>query len=56
MTPGLQQIAVFSKLAFAKGHGATLIDEDGQEFIDFVAGVCVASIGHAGKTRNRPRA
>ncbi|MBI3300034.1 MAG: aspartate aminotransferase family protein [Elusimicrobia bacterium] len=46
LTPGLQQIAVFSKLAMAKGKGAVLTDEDGKEYLDLVAGVCVASIGH----------
>ncbi len=46
LTPGLQQIAVFSQLAFDKGRGATLWDVDGKEYVDFVAGVCVASIGH----------
>ncbi len=46
MTPGLQQIALFSKLAMAEGRGATLKDEDGKEYVDFIAGVCVASIGH----------
>lgn len=46
MTPGLQQIATFSKIAMAKGRGAKLYDVDGKEYIDLVAGVCVASIGH----------
>lgn len=46
LTPGLQQIAVFSRLAMARGRGAILVDEDGKEYLDLVAGVCVASIGH----------
>ena len=46
MTPGLQQIATFSKIAMQKGRGAVLTDVDGKDYIDFVAGVCVASIGH----------
>jgi len=45
-TPGLQQIATFSKLVMARGRGAILEDLDGKEYIDFIAGVCVASIGH----------
>lgn len=45
-TPGLQQIAVFSQLTMDKGRGALLFDLDGKEYIDFIAGVCVASIGH----------
>jgi len=45
-TPGLQQIATFSKIAMEKGRGALLYDVDGKEYIDFIAGVGVASIGH----------
>ncbi|HBL18967.1 MAG TPA: aspartate aminotransferase family protein [Elusimicrobia bacterium] len=29
-----------------KGRGALLYDVDGKEYVDFVAGVCVAAIGH----------
>lgn len=32
---------------FVSGHGATLIDSDGRAYIDLVAGIAVASIGHA---------
>jgi len=46
MMPGLQQIALFSQIALDKGRGAVFYDLDGKEYIDFVAGVCVASIGH----------
>jgi len=46
MTPGLQQIATFSELVFDRGERATLYDADGRSYLDFVAGVCVASIGH----------
>ncbi|PIP82351.1 MAG: aspartate aminotransferase family protein [Elusimicrobia bacterium CG_4_9_14_3_um_filter_62_55] len=46
MTPGLQQIATFSKIAMKQGRGAVVVDEDGREYLDFIAGVCVASIGH----------
>lgn len=47
LTPGLQSIALFSRIALARGSGSILIDEDGREYIDFVAGIGVASIGHA---------
>ncbi|MBI3548966.1 MAG: aspartate aminotransferase family protein [Elusimicrobia bacterium] len=47
MTPGLQSIALLSKITIERGHGAILEDADGREYIDFVAGVCVASVGHA---------
>lgn len=46
LTPGLQQIALFSHIAVEKGRGAVITDVDGKDYIDFVAGVCVASIGH----------
>jgi len=47
MAPGLQSIALFSKLAIDHGHGAILTDADGRDYVDFVAGVCVASLGAA---------
>jgi predicted acetylornithine/succinylornithine family transaminase len=34
-------------VAFVKGHGATLVDADGKEYLDFLAGLAVASLGHA---------
>jgi 4-aminobutyrate aminotransferase-like enzyme len=46
MSPGLQSIALYSGLAMAKGTGCTLIDEDGNRYIDFVAGIGVGSVGH----------
>src|SRR5437870_6120676 len=33
-------------LAMARGTGSTLIDEDGNEYIDFIAGIGVGSVGH----------
>src|SRR5438045_7567561 len=30
----------------ARGEGCTLIDEDGNEYIDFIAGIGVGSVGH----------
>jgi len=46
MAPGLQSIALYSGLAMAKGEGCTLIDEDGNRYLDFMAGIGVGSIGH----------
>lgn len=46
MAPGLQSIALYSGLAMARGEGCTLIDEDGNRYIDFVAGIGVGSVGH----------
>ncbi len=47
LASGLQSIGLFSGLAFAGGRGAQLTDLDGNSFIDFTAGVGVASLGHA---------
>ncbi|HTY80981.1 MAG TPA: aspartate aminotransferase family protein [Candidatus Bathyarchaeia archaeon] len=43
---GMQGFALYAGLAMARGQGTTLIDEDGQEYIDFIAGIAVGSIGH----------
>ena len=47
MAPGLQSVALFSGLAAARGEGCKVIDEDGNEYLDFIAGVGVGSIGHS---------
>lgn len=47
LAPGLQSIGLFSGIALDHGHGATVTDVDGNTFIDFTAGVGVASLGHA---------
>ncbi|MFH1132533.1 MAG: aspartate aminotransferase family protein, partial [Pseudomonadota bacterium] len=44
---GLQSIASKTKMALSHGQGSTITDVDGNTYIDFVAGVCVASVGHA---------
>src|SRR5262245_5680615 len=46
MAPGLQGFAQYAGIAMARGHGCTLIDEDGNEYIDFIAGIGVGSVGH----------
>src|SRR5215510_11199744 len=46
VAPGLQSFALYSGLAIARGEGCTLIDEDGNEYIDFIAGIGVGSVGH----------
>ncbi len=46
MAPGLQSFAQYAGLAMARGAGCTLYDEDGNEYIDFIAGIGVGSIGH----------
>jgi len=34
-------------VAFVKGHGVTLVDSDGKEYLDFLAGISVCSLGHS---------
>lgn len=47
VAPGQQRIALLSELALASGSGATVTDLDGNTYVDFFAGVAVASLGHA---------
>ena len=46
VAPGLQSFALYSGLAMARGEGCTLIDVDGNRYIDFIAGIGVGSVGH----------
>ncbi len=46
MAPGLQSIALYSGVAMAQGKGATLVDADGNTYVDFIAGIGVGSVGH----------
>jgi 4-aminobutyrate aminotransferase-like enzyme len=46
IAPGLQGFAQYAGIAMARGSGCTLIDEDGNEYIDFIAGIGVGSVGH----------
>lgn len=34
-------------VVFTSGHGAWLVDADGREYLDFLSGIGVASLGHA---------
>jgi 4-aminobutyrate aminotransferase / (S)-3-amino-2-methylpropionate transaminase / 5-aminovalerate transaminase len=45
-SPGAQKIATLAGLALERGEGALLWDVDGNAYIDFAAGIGVASIGH----------
>jgi 4-aminobutyrate aminotransferase / (S)-3-amino-2-methylpropionate transaminase / 5-aminovalerate transaminase len=47
IAPGVQTIALLSKLAISHGRGAMLTDLDGKTYLDLNAGVSVASLGHA---------
>lgn len=47
LSPGLQRISLLSELTLTSGTGATVVDADGNRYIDFFAGVAVASLGHS---------
>src|SRR5579875_246258 len=47
LAPGRQRISQLAGVAFNHGNGATLTDADGNVYVDFFAGVAVASLGHA---------
>ncbi|MGH7932806.1 MAG: aspartate aminotransferase family protein [Candidatus Binataceae bacterium] len=47
IAPGRQRISLLAGVAFDRGDGATLTDVDGNVYVDFFAGVGVASLGHA---------
>jgi 4-aminobutyrate aminotransferase/(S)-3-amino-2-methylpropionate transaminase len=46
ISPGTQTIATLSQLVMEKGQGAIVEDVDGNRYIDFFAGVAVASLGY----------
>ncbi|MFO0995890.1 MAG: aspartate aminotransferase family protein [Alphaproteobacteria bacterium] len=46
IAPGLQSIALFSEITVDRAQGSTVYDVDGNAYLDFVAGVCVGSLGH----------
>jgi 4-aminobutyrate aminotransferase-like enzyme len=46
LAPGIQSISQLAGIALDGGAGALVRDVDGNTFIDFVAGICVASLGH----------
>ncbi len=47
MAPGLQSIALFSRLVVKEARGVRVTDIDGNSYIDFTAGIGVGSVGHA---------
>ncbi|HLP17558.1 MAG TPA: aminotransferase class III-fold pyridoxal phosphate-dependent enzyme [Bacteroidota bacterium] len=46
IAPGIQTIATLSQLTIERGNGCILEDVDGNRYIDFFAGVGVASLGY----------
>ena len=46
IAPGTQTISTLSQIALEKGEGCIVEDADGNRYIDFFAGVAVASLGY----------
>jgi len=46
MAPGLQSIALYSQIVVDRARGCTIFDVDGNEYLDFIAGIAVGSVGH----------
>ncbi|HLJ68457.1 MAG TPA: aspartate aminotransferase family protein [Chloroflexota bacterium] len=47
IAPGLQSVTQWARVCFAGGRDCALYDVDGNTILDFMAGIAVASIGHA---------
>src|SRR5215471_20758486 len=47
MAPGLQSIALYSQIVVDHAKGCTIVDVDGNEYLDFIAGIAIGSVGHA---------
>ena len=47
MAPGLQSIALYSQLAVDHAQGCTIVDADNNEYLDFIAGIAIGSLGHS---------
>src|SRR5690242_7217115 len=47
IAPGIQNIALLSKLTIDRGQGSWLLDVDGNKYLDFNVGVSVASLGYS---------
>jgi 4-aminobutyrate aminotransferase-like enzyme len=47
MAPGLQSIALYSQIAVDHAAGCTITDVDDNEYLDFIAGIAIGSLGHS---------
>jgi 4-aminobutyrate aminotransferase-like enzyme len=47
IAPGLQSVTQWAQVCFTHGRDCALYDLDGNTILDFMAGIAVASIGHA---------
>lgn len=43
----VMQTFVRKPVEFVEGHGMTLVDDDGKEYLDFLSGIGVVSVGHS---------
>ena len=46
MAPGLQSIALYSQIVVDHAKGCTIVDVDGNEYLDLIAGIAIGSVGH----------
>ncbi len=47
ISPGVQRFSQVAKIAVAEAQGSVVTDVDGNQFIDFIAGIAVAALGHS---------
>ncbi|MBW1992131.1 MAG: aspartate aminotransferase family protein [Deltaproteobacteria bacterium] len=47
LSSGFQNVALLSGLVLERGDGCYLTDVDGNRFLDFMAGICVCSLGYS---------
>jgi 4-aminobutyrate aminotransferase / (S)-3-amino-2-methylpropionate transaminase / 5-aminovalerate transaminase len=47
IAPGIQSIALLSKLTIERGEGSRVMDVDGNSYLDFNVGVSVCSLGYS---------
>jgi 4-aminobutyrate aminotransferase-like enzyme len=47
LSPGFQNVALMAKLVLERGDGCYVTDVDGNRFLDFMAGICVCSLGYS---------
>lgn len=47
IAPGIQELAQLPQMAIKSAQGRYLEDLDGNRYLDFMAGVCVCSLGHS---------
>ena len=46
ISPGFKGLRFYAGIALARGRNEIVTDEDGKQYIDFVSGIGVGSVGH----------